>query len=147
MKRKFTLYSILGGAKPAAPAPNFKLPDYKAAIISSRLNSLILTERPYLQTGYSIRQMADDVDFPSYQISAYLNQEEGLSFTDYINRFRVEYFKWLILQGEGGNLSLTGLAARCGFGNRNTLTTSFKKLHGITPSDFYRQARRRMANY
>ena len=90
--------------------------------------------------------MADDIDMPSYQLSAYLNQEVGLSFPEYINRFRIEYFKWLILHGEGSHLSLTGLAARCGFGNRNTLTTSFKKLHGITPSDFYRQAKRRMAH-
>jgi AraC-like DNA-binding protein len=142
MKRKFTLFSFLGSSKPAAQAPTFKLPDSKAATISNRLNSLILSQRPYLNVGYSIRQMADDIDMPSYLISAYLNQEVGLTFTDYINRFRVEHFKWLIRSGEAGQFTLTGLAARSGFGNRNTLTTAFKKLHGLTPSDFCRQAKR-----
>jgi AraC-like DNA-binding protein len=142
MKRKFTLLSFLGNSKPIAPGPTFKLPDNKAAIISNRLNSLISAEKPYLHIGYSIRQMADDIDMPSYLISAYLNQEVGLSFTDYINRYRVEHFKCLILAGEASQFTLTCLATKSGFGNRNTFTTAFKKLHGLTPYDFYRQAKR-----
>ncbi|WP_315815176.1 helix-turn-helix domain-containing protein [Paraflavitalea speifideaquila] len=84
-----------------------------------------------MRFGYSIRDLADDLEIPSYQLSAYLNREIGVNFNDYLNQFRVKYCEELLQQGMVVQLNFKGLALKCGFSNRNTLTTAFKSLRVI----------------
>lgn len=95
-------------------------------------------QKPFLRFGYSIRDLSDDIDVPSYQLSAYLNREVGLNFNDFLNQFRVRYCEELMQGGLVDQLNLKGLALKCGFSNRNTLTTAFKKFTGFTPSVYTR---------
>ena len=74
---------------------------------------------------------------PAYQLSAFLNREIGLNFNDYLNQQRVRYCRRILIQkGMVHQLNLKGLALQCGFNNRNTLTTAFKKFTGFTPSRY-----------
>ncbi|WP_276480987.1 helix-turn-helix domain-containing protein [Paraflavitalea pollutisoli] len=138
MKRNFSLLSLFRINKVERPIPLLKLTDEKVELISGRLKCLMLSKMPYLNAKYSIRAMAEEIDIPPYQLSNYLNQELGVSFNDYINGLRIEYFKILIKDAEGDRLNLSGLAGKCGFGNRNTLTAAVKKFTGFTPSSYRR---------
>ena len=102
--------------------------------IATRLQHFMEDQRPYLKFGYSIRDLATDIHVPAYQLSAYLNRQVGLNFNDFLNQFRVRYCEDLIKNGMDYQLNLKGLAFKCGFSNRNTLTTAFKKFTGFTPS-------------
>jgi AraC-like DNA-binding protein len=97
-------------------------------------------KKPFLRLRYSIHALADDINIPSYQLSAYLNRELGLNFTGYMNLFRVRYCKDLIQKGHIHRLNLKGLALACGFYNRNTLTTAFKRFTGFTPSYYQKRS-------
>ncbi|MFT3823717.1 MAG: helix-turn-helix domain-containing protein [Chitinophagaceae bacterium] len=120
------------------PGYTYELTPERIRFISQRLNEFVHTSRPFLQFGYAIRNLAEDIDVPSYQLSAYLNREIGLNFNDYLNQYRVKFCEGLIRNGMVGELNLKGLALRCGFSNRNTLTTAFKKFTGLTPSEYAR---------
>ena len=104
--------------------------------ISDQLHRFMLEQQPYLRFGYTIRDLADDIKIPAYQLSAFLNRELGLNFNDYLNQFRIRHCEELIQKGEVSQLNLKGLALKCGFSNRNTLTTAFKKFTGFTPSRY-----------
>jgi len=93
-------------------------------------------KQPFLQIGYSIRSLANELNVPSYQLSAFLNRQLGVNFNDYLNRFRVRYSQELIQEGVAHSLNLKGLSKKCGFNNRNSFTTAFKKFTGHTPSDY-----------
>jgi AraC-like DNA-binding protein len=104
--------------------------------ITGQLNELMEKEKPYLKEGYSIKDLAYQINLPAYQLSAFINIETGVHFNDFINRLRISYCEELIGKGESDNLNLFGLAAKCGFHNRNTFTAAFKKYTGLTPSAF-----------
>jgi AraC-like DNA-binding protein len=112
-------------------------PDRKY-MISDLLEKFMTEEKPFLRIGYSIRDLAEALDIPSYQLSAFLNREVGLNFNDFFNHYRVWHCEELIQKGLVFHLDLTGLARECGFTNRNTLTNAFKKLTGFTPSRYQR---------
>lgn len=104
--------------------------------IITRLEKLMPEEKPFLKYRYAIRNLADDIQVPAYQLSAYLNQKAGMKFNDYLNKFRVNYCEHLIQAGIMEQLNLKGLALHCGFKNRNTFASAFKKFTGRTPSSY-----------
>jgi len=97
--------------------------------------------KPFLKYRYSIRDLAEDIHVQAYRLSAFLNQEKHLRFNDYLNQFRIQHCKELILNGQVNDLNMKGLALICGFQNRNTLTSAFKKLTGFTPSHYAKYVR------
>ena len=104
--------------------------------IINRLEKLMPEEKPFLKYRYAIRNLAEDIQVPAYQLSAYLNQKAGMKFNDYLNKFRVNYCEHLIQTGIMEQLNLKGLALHCGFKNRNTFASAFKKFTGSTPSHY-----------
>lgn len=113
----------------------------KIGSISERLQKFMQEEKPYLKNRYSIRSLAHDINVHAYQLSAYFSQEKHIRFNDYVNRFRIQYCENLIKKGTVNDLNMKGLALVCGFQNRNTLTSAFKKFTGFTPSVYAKQIR------
>jgi YesN/AraC family two-component response regulator len=101
-----------------------------------RLQGLIANKKPYLQKGYHIRDLADDLEIPMYQLSAFMNRILGISFSDYMNRHRIIYCEELILAELGTKMDLDDLAKKCGFNNRNSFTAAFKKFTGRKPFEY-----------
>lgn len=91
---------------------------------------------PFLQTAYSLEQMAIDTQIPRYLLSAFINREYGMGFREFLNRYRVDYFKNNMNKPAWNNLTLEAIAEECGFQSRSTFINNFKKITGQTPSDF-----------
>lgn len=51
---------------------------------------------PYRKTGYTISDLSNEVNIPSYLLSAFINQEFGKNFNELVNEYRVDYFIQLI---------------------------------------------------
>ena len=60
-------------------------------------------------------------------------QETGMALTGYINKLKLDYAKYLLLNSD---ISLAGLAAELGYCDQSHFTKNFKKLEKITPSHF-----------
>lgn len=114
----------------------YELSHERIDYIVNKLEKLMPEEKPFLRYRYAIRNLAEDIQVPAYQLSAYLNQKAGMKFNDYLNRFRVSYCEHLIRTGIMEQLNLKGLALHCGFKNRNTFASAFKKFTGSTPSRY-----------
>ena len=114
----------------------YELSRERVDYINDRLAKIMPEEKPFLKYRYAIRNLADDIQVPAYQLSAYLNQKAGIKFNDFLNKFRVNYCEHLIQTGIMEQLNLKGLALHCGFKNRNTFASAFKKFTGSTPSHY-----------
>ncbi|WP_276483833.1 helix-turn-helix domain-containing protein [Paraflavitalea pollutisoli] len=114
------------------------LSDEAATNIANQLATLMEEQKPFLQVGYSLKAMSRAIGIPYYLLSFYLNRQAGMRFTDYLNQYRVAYFVDLVAKGELNNLTLSGIAAHCGFQNRNSLAMAVKRFTGMTPSDLAR---------
>ena len=108
----------------------------KLTEMETTLSSFFLNKKPFLVPGYTINDLAKESGIPSRRLSAYLNQVLSLSFTDFLNKHRIEYCLMNLKAGAWKNLTLEAIAGESGFNNRNSFTRSFKKNTGINPSLF-----------
>lgn len=96
------------------------------------------TQRPFLNADYSLEDLVADIRVPRYILSAFINQEYGMGFREFLNRHRVDFFKSNLQKPSWANLTLEAMAEECGFNSRSTFINNFKKITGQTPSDFIR---------
>jgi len=83
-----------------------------------------------------LKQLAEDTQIPLHHLSAVINQHYGMHFNDFLNKSRIKYCENLIKNNLALKTNLKELAFKCGFNNRNSFTTAFKKFTGKTPSDY-----------
>jgi AraC-like DNA-binding protein len=108
------------------------------AQMKNEIDTLLRRSLPFLRHGYSLQEMATSLSFPQYQLSALINQEYGMNFNELVNKYRIDYAIHSIRDGKASHLNINGLADQCGFNNRNSFTTAFKKFTGLTPSEYFK---------
>ena len=94
------------------------------------------TKKPFLKHGYSLKMLSDETRVPVHHLSAFINQYYKMNFNDLINAYRILTCIEKLLQREWKNKKLEAIANECGFNNRNTFTTAFKKVTELNPSEF-----------
>jgi AraC-like DNA-binding protein len=110
--------------------------------LKKSITSFLFTDQPYLMAGYSINDFSKDVGVPVRKLSAYVKNVENSNFRDFLNRQRVDYCVENLNSGEWQHLTLEAIAEQCGFNNRNSFTTAFKKFVGTNPSTFLNRLKR-----
>ncbi|GAA0743512.1 hypothetical protein GCM10009431_16730 [Gaetbulibacter jejuensis] len=107
---------------------------YKTAILD-----LMVNEECFLNTTLSLRTLADKIDIHPNHLSWLLNASFKKNFNDFINTYRLEYFKTIALKPEFKHITILGLAYDSGFNSKSVFNTFFKKTEGITPSKWVQQ--------
>ena len=102
--------------------------------LTVQLERVMREEKPFLQADYTSKELADTVGIPLYKLSAYINQNIGTNFSEYLNQWRIRYCLDMIHEKKTEHLNLHGIATKCGFNNRNTFSAAFKKVTGQPPS-------------
>lgn len=104
-----------------------------------KLIQFINDEQPFLIPNFSLRLLADQVEIHPNKLSWLLNERIGKNFNEFINFYRIEYFKKLVLDPGNSHISLIGLAYESGFNSKTVFNTYFKKETGMTPKEFLKQ--------
>ena len=103
------------------------------------LESEMKRNKPYRNPNLKVAELASLIGTTSHSLSYLFNQYLEKNYYDYINEYRVEEFKALILKEEYAKYTLTALAELCGFSSRASFFRSFKKVTGITPNEYIKQ--------
>lgn len=111
----------------------------KMEVIARVIEDVLTGQQAYLQKGYSMRDLSVATGYQPYLLSPVINQVYKQHFNDLINSRRIGHACSLIQSGTANLLTLQALADECGFNNRNTFTTAFKKHTGQIPSEYARQ--------
>ncbi len=104
--------------------------------LKNKLLSYVEKEKPFLNSHFSIDDLAEAMHEHKKIISKLINNEFDTNFNHFINRFRVIYAQELISNKENKKLTLQAIAEMSGFNTRATFISSFKKFTGKTPSSF-----------
>ena len=89
----------------------------------------------YLNKDASIIDLSDTLGINGTILLEYIEEHYELTFSELVNKHRVEYFVSLVSSGKYKELTTEALAEKAGFNSRQNLTKSFKKFHGGNPSD------------
>lgn len=106
----------------------------EANIIKKRLNSLMHDEKIYLNSSLNSAKLAKLVQVSPVKLSQTFNEYLGKSFNDFVNSYRIDAAKQMIISEK--NLTLEAIGLDSGFNSKSTFYTAFKKHTGITPSQF-----------
>lgn len=115
-----------------------KLPVNKPQELEQLLNYM-QTEKPYLEDQLTIQKLATGINLPEKQLSQLINQHTGKHFFDYINTFRIEEAKTLLV--DSSKLTVLEILYQVGFNSKSSFYTAFKKETGQTPTA-YRKSNR-----
>jgi AraC-like DNA-binding protein len=72
----------------------------------------------------------------NHNLSEVINSRLNLSYYDFINSHRVEEFKNRIADPENEKYNMLSIAFDSGFKSKGTFNSIFKKLTGMTPSEY-----------
>jgi AraC-like DNA-binding protein len=108
----------------------------QASIYHRKLLALMKEEQPYLDGELTAQQLAARLDISPNHLSQVINQLEGKNFFDFINHYRIEEVKRKMADSKYQHLTLLALALDSGFNSKTSFNTVFKKLTGLTPSQY-----------
>jgi len=110
--------------------------DERLLEIKEDLNHLMINTEPYLETELTLTTLAKQLNISSNQLSYVINHGFGENFFSYINKYRVDKAKQLLLDEKSKHLSIIGIAFESGFSSKTSFNTTFKKVTQFTPSEF-----------
>jgi AraC-like DNA-binding protein len=102
--------------------------------IRKQLEEVMPVTKPYLNNELRLQDLADQLNVAPYQLSQVINDQLNLTFFDYINRFRVEEAKRLIISEPGS--TLLEIAFKAGFNNKTSFSNAFRKFTTQTAVEF-----------
>jgi adenylate cyclase len=106
---------------------------------SARLMEHISVNKPFLDPDLSLRELARQIDIHPNHLSWMLNQNLGMNFNAFINKYRIDTFKSIARAEENNKLTIEGLAYESGFNSKTVFNTYFKKETGLTPTQYLKQ--------
>ena len=112
------------------------LADAEFEDFKQRLLELMETERPYLDGELNLIKLASQMNMNPHQLSYLINNGFNENFFQFVNKYRVNRAKFLLLDEQANNLSLVGIAYEAGFNSKTSFNTIFKKETLLTPSEF-----------
>jgi len=130
----------LPGLAPASPK-QARLSPSQVAYWQQRLRQLLETEKPYLEADLSLPALAQRAGLSTHELSYVLNEGFGVNFFQFINAYRVAEAQRLLASAQHQHLSIVGIAFEAGFSSKTTFNTTFKKVTGLTPSQFLQEVR------
>jgi len=108
----------------------------EGALLFYRLKKLIVDEELFLDPNLSLKILADRLNTNTKYLSQVVNFHSGQNLQVFINQFRIKEAKEKMLDSSFANLTLYGVAMKCGFKNKSTFYKVFKQQTGLTPLEF-----------
>ncbi len=125
----------------AAPTPRYErsgLAPREADELKARLVALMERDQPYRQPELTLGELAERLGTTPHRLSEVLNAQLALSFYDFINGYRVREVQERLSGPDGARFTYLALALEAGFASKSTFNAAFKKLTGVTPSEYRR---------
>lgn len=122
---------------PTGKTPNKPTLSSTTELVLAIKNSME-ADKLYLQTNLTAEQFAKHLGRSTRDISAVLNQQFEKNFFEFINGYRVDEAKRLLVDAEHKDTSITDILYRVGFNSKSAFQRFFKRVTGTSPSE-YRQ--------
>jgi len=94
--------------------------------------------------GFNREKLAEILGTTVTNVSQVLNERMGMNFSQLLNEYRVkEACRRFSNQEQYGNYTIEAVAASVGLKSRSTFAANFKKVTGLSPSEYLREARKK----
>ncbi len=101
-----------------------------------QLNELMVQQKIFLDENLSLPKLAESMKTSIHNVSYVLNEGYQQNFFQFVNSYRIEEAKKLLVSEKYKHLNMVGIAFECGFNSKTTFNTTFKKITGMSPTSF-----------
>lgn len=102
--------------------------------IRNSIMHLLETEKIFLNPDLNLEELAKMLNTNKKYVSQVINEDFQTNFNQLLNQYRVKEARRLLLSEESKKLNLEGIALKCGFNNRVSFNTAFKRITGLSPA-------------
>lgn len=118
------------------PQTGQTIKDVRLSDLFDRIRVHIEESRCYLDPDYSMTHLSDDMKIHRITLSQALNKVGEVSFKDFLNRYRINLAKELFLDSSFNESNIKQTYMSVGFKYHTTFNRVFKKIEGMTPTEF-----------
>lgn len=122
--------------KPDHKYASSTLKETDAEVYAEKLKIYMAEKKPYLNPDLNLPQLAEVLNISPHQLSQVINKNIGQNFFDFINGYRIEEVKTKIVDSDYQKFSVLGIAFDSGFNTKSAFNRVFKKMTGLTPSEY-----------
>jgi len=109
-------------------------------MLKAKLLEIVENEKVFFDPNLGLPQLAHKAGLSTHDLSYVINEGFGENFFQFINRFRIQEAQKLLLSPKHKHLNILGIAYESGFRSKSTFNTTFKKMTGLSPSQFIEKA-------
>jgi AraC-like DNA-binding protein len=115
---------------------DISLKEYSQSLLKDKLLATFAEEKIYKQSDLKITQVALMLQTNRTYISNLINTEFKCTFSEFVNRYRIEEAKNLLSDSKQQNYTLSHIADIAGFGSVNSFIRIFREMEGTTPGKY-----------
>lgn len=130
-----TIQPISEVSTPTPSEPDSILSDNNASDeLFARICILMEEEKMFLKSDLKLTDVSKALGTNNTYVSTCIKSQKGCSFSQFVNRYRVEYAKKEMQGRRGEKLSTIGMES--GFSNETSFFRAFKQVTGMTPGEW-----------
>ena len=119
---------------------NARLEDSFMKELEKQLKELVEKEKFYRDPEISLKKLSGKMGITSNDLSQFINRKYNCTFYKFINSYRIDDIKKMIKDPANKKENIIILAYRVGFKNKSTFNMVFKKITGMTPTQYKKQS-------
>jgi AraC-like DNA-binding protein len=101
-----------------------------------KLIRLMENEKFFMKSDITLNKLADELMISPHHLSQIINEKTNQNFFDFINSYRIEEAKKLLVDPKGELLTILAIADEVGFNSKSAFNNAFKKNTGMTPTEY-----------
>ena len=107
-----------------------------SSAIQTRLIFLLDVEKIFRDGNLTLLSLSEKLDITPHQLSWIINDKMNQSFSNLINRYRIEDVKKRLADGGKNDATILQMALDSGFSTKTAFNRAFKRFTGLTPSQY-----------
>ena len=108
--------------------------------LAAQVDKGIRKEKIYMEPDITLDSLAESLNIMPRDLSTLINRHFGINYYEFINRYRIEEAKRMLTSTDYINTTITDIYLQVGFNSKSVFYTFFKKIEGITPTQFRQNA-------
>lgn len=118
---------------------NSRLTDERSQELLTQLKAHMVMQKPHLDSSLTADKLALQLGIPRYVLSQLFSEQLQTNFYQFINEYRVQAVKEIMLDPTHQSMTILDIAHRCGFNSKSTFNKFFKTMTNLTPSQYRKQ--------
>jgi AraC-like DNA-binding protein len=125
-----------GISRPDAEKHSDVMSQEEARHVQKMILEYLENDKPYLNTGFSMHDLCNHLNLSRRKISYVLNEVLDKNFYGVVNEFRIKEAEELLCKDEMNQVKIEVLGEMVGFQSKSSFNACFKKVTGMTPSEY-----------